>query len=355
MTPDDIPARAREMLAAEYDEDGWYDRAHVVRSSGSLVGYEYVALRAIEAALALSAPTAGGEVKSDWFAGDVDADGNDLITVRKDEWDRFQALKDGPPYTSDSWGAHGYVSPAEEIDDMANVGRSLMDRIASVVCSRGPFKGWSAMDDPAEIVTGMANWIDENASPPSSGSGEEIEQCDEDGSIVEESDRIALREAWDMYASYMGDPDGKDDTHTAFEEAAAIIAAHRLAALKSPAVERDVLADAVHRGRFPADREPTPFADEDRRGREYCYRIAGCHPCPSRTTPHPRQRVVSAEEILPKLKRADRKALFTRDGHGEYSSVVFGRLFRLALIDDSFRFTPLGLQVQALLKDKAAP
>lgn len=44
--------------------------------------------------------------------------------------------------------------------------------------------------------------------------------------------------------------------------------------VKVEAVGRDALADAVHRGRFPADREPTPFEDEDRSGREYCYRIA---------------------------------------------------------------------------------
>ncbi len=104
-----------------------------------------------------------GEAKSDWFAGDVDSEGNELITVRKDEWDRFKALENGPPYASDSWDVDGYASPAEEINDMANVGRSLLHRIASVVCSPGPFKGWSPMDDPSEIVTDMANALDEAA------------------------------------------------------------------------------------------------------------------------------------------------------------------------------------------------
>lgn len=37
---------------------------------------------------------------------------------------------------------------------------------------------------------------------------------------------------------------------------------------------RSAVAEAVHKGRFPADREPTPFADEDAGGRAYCFRIA---------------------------------------------------------------------------------
>jgi len=71
-------------------------------------------------------------------------------------------MTEGPPYASDNWDIQGYASPAEEIDDMANVGRSLIERIASVVGDDGPFKGWSPADDPAEIVTDMANWIAEN-------------------------------------------------------------------------------------------------------------------------------------------------------------------------------------------------
>jgi hypothetical protein len=39
-------------------------------------------------------------------------------------------------------------------------------------------------------------------------------------------------------------------------------------------VERERIAEAVHLGRFPADRDPTPWADECRTGRDYCYRIA---------------------------------------------------------------------------------
>jgi hypothetical protein len=36
------------------------------------------------------------------------------------------------------------------------------------------------------------------------------------------------------------------------------------------------LAEVIHNARWPADRQMavTPFADEDRNGREYCFRIA---------------------------------------------------------------------------------
>lgn len=40
------------------------------------------------------------------------------------------------------------------------------------------------------------------------------------------------------------------------------------------AISREELAETVHRARFSADREPTPFAEEDRSGQEYCRRIA---------------------------------------------------------------------------------
>lgn len=48
----------------------------------------------------------------------------------------------------------------EELIDMANVGRSTMDRMAEVV-ENGPLKGWSPADDPAEIITDLANKLDD--------------------------------------------------------------------------------------------------------------------------------------------------------------------------------------------------
>jgi hypothetical protein len=52
----------------------------------------------------------------------------------------------------------------------------------------------------------------------------------------------------------------------------------QLAALASPVVpvevSREEIARAVHRGRFPEDRKPTPFEAEDASGTTYCFRIA---------------------------------------------------------------------------------
>lgn len=41
-------------------------------------------------------------------------------------------------------------------------------------------------------------------------------------------------------------------------------------------VELVSLAETIHKARWPEDRqlEITPFADEDRQAREYCFRIA---------------------------------------------------------------------------------
>ena len=68
--------------------------------------------------------------------------------------------------------------------------------------------------------------------------------------------------------------------------------------------DRDAVAEEVHKGRFPADREPTPFADEDRSGREYCYRIADrvlalAPPPPSVSTGPRPQEAVPTEQAEP--------------------------------------------------------
>ena len=41
-------------------------------------------------------------------------------------------------------------------------------------------------------------------------------------------------------------------------------------------IARETLAETIHKARWPLDRviHITPFADEDRNGREYCFRIA---------------------------------------------------------------------------------
>lgn len=47
-----------------------------------------------------------------------------------------------------------------DLIDMANIGRSMMERMAQVTES-GPMRGWSPADDPAEIVTDLANRLDD--------------------------------------------------------------------------------------------------------------------------------------------------------------------------------------------------
>lgn len=49
----------------------------------------------------------------------------------------------------------------EEAEDMAAVGRSLMDRIESFAYEGGPLDGWAPAEDPAEIVTDLLNMLDE--------------------------------------------------------------------------------------------------------------------------------------------------------------------------------------------------
>lgn len=47
-----------------------------------------------------------------------------------------------------------------DLIDMANVGRSMMDRMAEAT-AEGPLKGWAPADDPAEIVTDLKNALDD--------------------------------------------------------------------------------------------------------------------------------------------------------------------------------------------------
>lgn len=49
----------------------------------------------------------------------------------------------------------------EDLEDMARVGKSLLDAIAEVHRCEGPFKGWAPAEDPAEIVVDLLNALDE--------------------------------------------------------------------------------------------------------------------------------------------------------------------------------------------------
>lgn len=49
----------------------------------------------------------------------------------------------------------------DDLVDMANVGRSLMERLGYHVTLEGPLKNWAPADDPAEVVGDLVNMIDE--------------------------------------------------------------------------------------------------------------------------------------------------------------------------------------------------
>lgn len=55
------------------------------------------------------------------------------------------------------------LKTAAELIDMANVGQSLMERIADLIKQDGPFKGWMPADDPAEIVFDLVNHYEDAA------------------------------------------------------------------------------------------------------------------------------------------------------------------------------------------------
>ncbi len=60
----------------------------------------------------------------------------------------------------DAWQAKGYPTALAEVRDMANVGRSLLERIAdNAACP--PLKGWHPADCPTEVVTDLLNMLDE--------------------------------------------------------------------------------------------------------------------------------------------------------------------------------------------------
>lgn len=64
-------------------------------------------------------------------------------------------------YDSVDWLAQGYPSAGAEIEDMANVGRALMERIADATKSGAQLAGWSPADCPTEIVTDLLNMLHE--------------------------------------------------------------------------------------------------------------------------------------------------------------------------------------------------
>ena len=95
-----------------------------------------------------------------------------------------------------------------------------------------------------------------------------------------------IKERIDGYGSLLGEPHWNPTrSHVAvdiniFRDIAAALAMTDLAKAQTSPVsgpdERLAMAETIHKARWPASRqmEITPFADEDRNGREYCLRIA---------------------------------------------------------------------------------
>lgn len=115
---------------------------------------------------------------------------------------QVQALLDDVPT---NWDIQGYKSPGEEIADMANVGRVLMDRIAASI-SEGPLKGWSPMDCPTEIITDLLNML---SGQPSSGF---VRGVEERSSISADAMDAVFDSIRDAYKA------GAIDVHTHYQE-----------------------------------------------------------------------------------------------------------------------------------------
>lgn len=49
----------------------------------------------------------------------------------------------------------------EDLIDMANVGKGLLERIDLLTRQQGPFEGWTPADDPCEIVFDLSNALDD--------------------------------------------------------------------------------------------------------------------------------------------------------------------------------------------------
>lgn len=58
--------------------------------------------------------------------------------------------------------SNGRPSVADDTEDMAAVGRSLMDSIDTLVKGDPRFKHWAPAQDPAEIVFDVVNMLDES-------------------------------------------------------------------------------------------------------------------------------------------------------------------------------------------------
>lgn len=69
-------------------------------------------------------------------------------------------------YAGDGWKLRGYPSHAAEIEDMANVGRALMEAIEKDYSGHPFMQRWHPADCPTEIVGDLLNALDEARPAP---------------------------------------------------------------------------------------------------------------------------------------------------------------------------------------------
>lgn len=84
----------------------------------------------------------------------------------------------------DDWQKQGYATALAEVRDMANVGRSLLERIADH-SREGPLKGWHPADCPTEVVCDLLNMLADASAPAGDG-------VEEAARAIYEEDRITV-------------------------------------------------------------------------------------------------------------------------------------------------------------------
>lgn len=115
---------------------------------------------------------------------------------------------------------------AEDLIDMANVGRSLMNAIDTYTAPVSLIEGWSPADDPAEIVGDLYNLFEESVNCHKADldrlrtANDEREWRDmssapQDGSIIEVVGRYP--EATAGFPRYVGYQNGRWVEHSRFE------------------------------------------------------------------------------------------------------------------------------------------
>ena len=112
-------------------------------------------------------------------------------------------------YAGDRWKLLGYPSHAAECEDMANVGRALMNAIEKDFASHPFMKAWHPADCPTEIVGDLLNALDE-AHPPAAVAGEQsLREIARDllNAMHDGQERVGYRlDLWNALADALSQP-----------------------------------------------------------------------------------------------------------------------------------------------------